>query len=120
MADALEAVSFKDGHVIMKQGDPGDEFFIIVEGTVIVSESQKDRKTERQKDRKTERQKDRKTERQKDIKTERRKDRKTERQKDGKTERWTDRKAERHVIMKQGDPGIEFFIILEGTVIVRN
>jgi hypothetical protein len=41
----------------MKQGDPGDEFFIIVEGTVIVSKL----KTDRQKDRKTERQKDRQT-----------------------------------------------------------
>ena len=36
VADALEAVTFKDGHVIMRQGDPGDDFFIIVEGSVVV------------------------------------------------------------------------------------
>jgi len=37
VADALEAVTFKDGDVIMRQGDPGNDFFIIVEGTVVVS-----------------------------------------------------------------------------------
>ncbi len=93
MADALEAVSFKDGHVIMKQGDPGDEFFIIVEGTVIVSDRQKDRKTERQKDRKTDRQNGRKTERLKD------------------------RKTRYHKARRSRD---EFFIIVEGTVIVSD
>jgi mannose-6-phosphate isomerase-like protein (cupin superfamily) len=93
VADALEAVSFKDGHVIMKQGDPGDEFFIIVEGTVIVSDRQKDRKTERQKDRKTDRQNGRKTERLKD------------------------RKTRYHKARRSRD---EFFIIVEGTVIVSD
>jgi hypothetical protein len=48
----------------MKQGDPGDEFFIIVKGTVIVSSKrQRDRQTERHTDRQTAR----KTERQKDT-----------------------------------------------------
>jgi hypothetical protein len=42
VADALEAVTFKDGDVIMKQGDPGDEFFIIVEGSVVVSAADRD------------------------------------------------------------------------------
>ena len=37
IADALEAVNFKDGDVIMRQGEPGNEFFIIVEGKVVVS-----------------------------------------------------------------------------------
>jgi CRP-like cAMP-binding protein len=36
IADALEAVNFKDGDVIMRQGEPGDEFFIIVDGSVVV------------------------------------------------------------------------------------
>ena len=37
VADALEAVTFKVEDVIMRQGEPGDDFFIIVEGTVVVS-----------------------------------------------------------------------------------
>ena len=37
VADALEAVTFKVEDVIMRQGAPGDDFFIIVEGTVVVS-----------------------------------------------------------------------------------
>ncbi len=37
MADALEAVSFEDGNAVVSQGDKGDDFFIIVEGTAIVS-----------------------------------------------------------------------------------
>ena len=36
IADALEAVNFKDSDVIMMQGEPGNEFFIIVEGKVVV------------------------------------------------------------------------------------
>ena len=31
VADALEPVTFKKGDVIMRQGDPGKDFFIIVE-----------------------------------------------------------------------------------------
>jgi len=31
IADALESVEFEDGKVIMRQGDPGDEFYIIIE-----------------------------------------------------------------------------------------
>lgn len=36
MIDALVPVTFQDGDVIVKQGDPGDEFYIIEEGTAIV------------------------------------------------------------------------------------
>lgn len=32
IADALESVNFEDGDVVMKQGDEGDEFYIIIEG----------------------------------------------------------------------------------------
>lgn len=31
MADALEPVQFEDGQKIVVQGEPGDEFFIILE-----------------------------------------------------------------------------------------
>jgi cAMP-dependent protein kinase regulator len=34
VADALEAVNFEDGEVVVKQGEPGDDFFIIVDGYV--------------------------------------------------------------------------------------
>merc|ERR1711997_191376 len=37
VADALEAVSFEDGDVVVTQGESGNDFFIIVEGTAIVS-----------------------------------------------------------------------------------
>ena len=37
MADSLEAVSFDDEEVVVKQGEAGNDFFIIVEGTAIVS-----------------------------------------------------------------------------------
>lgn len=33
MADALEPVQFEDGQKIVVQGEPGDEFFIILEVT---------------------------------------------------------------------------------------
>ena len=36
MADSLEPVSFDDGKAIVRQGEPGDDFFIIVEGTAAV------------------------------------------------------------------------------------
>ena len=32
VADALEAVSFSSGDVVVRQGEGGDDFFIIVEG----------------------------------------------------------------------------------------
>ena len=35
VADALEAVNFEDGEVVVKQGEPGDDFFIIVDGYVV-------------------------------------------------------------------------------------
>ena len=36
VADALESVSFNDGEAVVRQGEPGDDFFIIVDGTAIV------------------------------------------------------------------------------------
>uniref|UniRef100_A0A3Q3RJJ1 cAMP-dependent protein kinase type I-alpha regulatory subunit n=1 Tax=Mastacembelus armatus TaxID=205130 RepID=A0A3Q3RJJ1_9TELE len=36
VADALETVLFEDGQKIVVQGEPGDEFFIILEGTAAV------------------------------------------------------------------------------------
>ena len=35
VADALEQVTFKRGEVIIQQGDPGKDFYIIIEGTVV-------------------------------------------------------------------------------------
>ena len=37
VADALEAVSIDDGAVVVKQGEPGNDFFIIVDGSAVVS-----------------------------------------------------------------------------------
>jgi cAMP-dependent protein kinase regulator len=37
ISDALQPVSFRDGDVIIREGDSGDDFFIILEGTVSVS-----------------------------------------------------------------------------------
>lgn len=37
VADALEPCSFEDGTDIVKQGEPGNEFFIIIEGKAVVS-----------------------------------------------------------------------------------
>lgn len=31
VADSLEPIQFDDGDIVVKQGDPGDDFFIIVE-----------------------------------------------------------------------------------------
>lgn len=39
MADALEPVSFEDGETIVRQGEPGDDFYIIVDGTAIVKQN---------------------------------------------------------------------------------
>jgi cAMP-dependent protein kinase regulator len=36
VADSLEPVSFEDGETIVKQGEPGNDFFIIVEGCATV------------------------------------------------------------------------------------
>lgn len=38
MADSLEAVSFNDSDVVVSQGEQGNDFFIIVEGTAIVTQ----------------------------------------------------------------------------------
>ena len=43
VADSLEAVSFEDEEVVVKQGEQGNDFFIIVEGTAIVSLKSKTR-----------------------------------------------------------------------------
>jgi len=39
LADALEAANFKEGEVIVKQGDEGSEFFLIMDGEVIVTQT---------------------------------------------------------------------------------
>lgn len=36
VADALEPASFDDGETIVRQGEQGDDFYIIVEGTALV------------------------------------------------------------------------------------
>lgn len=36
VADALETVSFEDSETIVRQGEPGNDFFIIVEGCATV------------------------------------------------------------------------------------
>jgi cAMP-dependent protein kinase regulator len=36
VADALEPVSFDERSTIVRQGEPGDDFYIIVEGTALV------------------------------------------------------------------------------------
>ncbi|XP_054285552.1 cAMP-dependent protein kinase type I regulatory subunit isoform X1 [Macrosteles quadrilineatus] len=36
VADALEMVAYEDGNTIVRQGEPGDDFYIIVEGTALV------------------------------------------------------------------------------------
>lgn len=36
VADALEPVSFEDGETIVKQGEAGDDFYIVVEGCAVV------------------------------------------------------------------------------------
>jgi len=38
VADALEPATFKDGAVVVKQGDEGDIFYIIIEGEAIVTQ----------------------------------------------------------------------------------
>ena len=37
VADALEATSFEDGDVVVTQGESGNDFFIILDGSAIVS-----------------------------------------------------------------------------------
>ena len=38
VADALEATSFDDGADVVRQGEPGDDFFIIVDGNASVTQ----------------------------------------------------------------------------------
>jgi len=38
IADALEEVTFEDGDIVVKEGDDGDGFFIIVEGEAVVTQ----------------------------------------------------------------------------------
>lgn len=57
VADAFEPVQFEDGQEIVRQGDPGDDFFIITEvrdKTYIHTDSQTVRRTDRQTERNTE------------------------------------------------------------------
>ncbi|XP_076310757.1 cAMP-dependent protein kinase regulatory subunit-like isoform X2 [Tachypleus tridentatus] len=42
VADALEPVKFKDGDVIIEQGQKGDDFFIIEQGTAVVLQRRSD------------------------------------------------------------------------------
>jgi len=46
VADSLEAVSFDDEEVVVKQGEAGNDFFIIVEGTAIVTQFRNDESDE--------------------------------------------------------------------------
>ena len=38
VVDALEPVTYKKGDVLMHQGDPGEDFFIIIEGNVVCTQ----------------------------------------------------------------------------------
>lgn len=38
VADSLEPVNFEDGEVVVKQGEPGNDFFIIADGTAVVTQ----------------------------------------------------------------------------------
>merc|ERR1719232_1804068 len=46
VADSLEAVSFEDESVVVKQGEQGNDFYIIVEGTAIVTQFRNDENDE--------------------------------------------------------------------------
>ena len=37
VADSLEAINFEDGDVVVTQGESGNDFFIILDGSAIVS-----------------------------------------------------------------------------------
>lgn len=39
VADALEPVSIESGATVVRQGEPGDDFYIIVEGTAVVMQA---------------------------------------------------------------------------------
>ncbi|XP_042240447.1 cAMP-dependent protein kinase type I regulatory subunit-like isoform X1 [Homarus americanus] len=39
VADALETVSIESGSTVVRQGEPGDDFYIIVEGTAVVMQA---------------------------------------------------------------------------------
>ena len=38
VVDAMEPVTYKKGDILMKQGDPGEDFFIIIEGNVVCTQ----------------------------------------------------------------------------------
>lgn len=42
VADALEPVTFEDGETIVKQGEPGNDFYIIVEGCATVRQKREE------------------------------------------------------------------------------
>merc|ERR1712106_1190699 len=46
VAESLEAVSFEDEEVVVKQGEAGNDFFIILEGTAIVTQFRNDESDE--------------------------------------------------------------------------
>merc|ERR1719427_1780778 len=46
IADALEAVTYEDGETIVKKGQQGEDFFIIVEGTALVTEYSEEEEVE--------------------------------------------------------------------------
>eukprot|EP00041_Stephanoeca_diplocostata_P013149 m.227417 g.227417 ORF g.227417 m.227417 type:complete len:303 (-) comp19241_c0_seq2:143-1051(-) len=39
LADALQQVTFKEGDVIIKQGDEGDDFFFVIDGQCVVTQT---------------------------------------------------------------------------------
>jgi len=45
VVDAMEPVSYKKGDILMKQGDPGEDFFIIIEGNVVCTQYAKQGET---------------------------------------------------------------------------
>ncbi|KAJ1951804.1 hypothetical protein EC988_003897, partial [Linderina pennispora] len=42
IADALESITFNDGDVVVRQGDKGDAFYLIEQGTVRVIKADQD------------------------------------------------------------------------------
>jgi len=42
IADALEEITFNDGDIIVKEGEDGEDFFIIVDGTAVVTQKDQD------------------------------------------------------------------------------
>lgn len=47
VADALEPCGFEDGQIIVKQGEPGNDFYIILEGCATVLQQKGDVSTKK-------------------------------------------------------------------------